>query len=129
MQDEINKLTKENNHLKFENEQYKEKYEELDEKTNYLIYHLNKVIKQQPEFIQKIVKKLFGNEVLSLFAFKHDYDPDTRKENHENLKKYSIFNKKEINKSLKHINSEMEKSAEEFYTKKKDKEKGNGLSL
>ena len=94
-----------------------------------MIYHLNKVIKQQPELIQKIVEKLFSNQVLSLFAFKHDYDPDTRKENDENLKKYNIFNKKEINKSLKHINDEMEKSAEEFYTKKKDKEKGGGLSV
>lgn len=37
MQDEINKLTEENIHLKFENKQYKEKYEELEEKTNYLV--------------------------------------------------------------------------------------------
>ena len=37
MQDEINKLTEENIHLKLENKQYKEKYEELEEKTNYLV--------------------------------------------------------------------------------------------
>ena len=37
------------------------------------------------------------------------------------------IHKKEINKSLKHINDEMEKSAEEFYTTKKEKD--DGLSL
>lgn len=55
MQDEINKLTEENIHLKFENKQYKEKYEELEEKTNYLVDHLNKV------FEKLIVKKSFNN--------------------------------------------------------------------
>lgn len=61
MQDEINKLTEENIHLKFENKQYKEKYEELEEKTNYFVDHLNKVFEKLPEFIQKIVKKSFNN--------------------------------------------------------------------
>lgn len=70
MQDEINKLTEENIHLKFENKQYKEKYEELEEKTNYLVNHLNKVFEKLPEFIQKIVEKLFNNKVLTLFGFK-----------------------------------------------------------
>ena len=40
MQDQINKLTEENNHLKWENKYIKEKYNELEEKTNYLIMHL-----------------------------------------------------------------------------------------
>lgn len=76
MHDEINKLTEENIHLRFENKHIKEKYEQLEEKTNYLIYHLNKVFEKLPEFIQKIVEKLFNNKVLSLFSFKHDYDPE-----------------------------------------------------
>ena len=46
-----------------------------------------------------------------------DYTP------YERLK----FNEKEINKSLKHINDDMEKSAEEFYTTKKEKD--DDLSL
>ena len=37
--------------------------------------------------------------------------------------------KKEIEKAINHINYEMEESAEDFYTDKKDKEKDDGLSL
>ena len=40
-----------------------------------------------------------------------------------------MFNKKEIDKSTKHINDEMYEYAEEFYNDKKDKEKDDGLSL
>ena len=125
MQDEINKLTEENIHLKFENKQIKEEYEQLEEKTNYLIYHLNKVFEKLPEFIQKIVEKLFNNKVLSLFSFKHDYDPEERKANQEFARKHNLFNKRQIEKATKHINDEMEESAEEFYNNKKD----DGLSL
>ena len=126
MQDEINKLTEENIHLKFENKQYKEKYEELEEKTNYLVDHLNKVFEKLPEFIQKIVEKLFNNKVLSLFSFKHDYDPEERKENQEFVRKHNIFNKREIEKVTKHLNDKMDETAEEFYKTKKDKEKDDG---
>ena len=115
MQDEINKLTEENIHLKFENKQYKEKYEELEEKTNYLVNHLNKVFEKLPEFIQKIVEKLFNNKVLSLFSFKHDYDSEERKANQEFVRKHNLFNKREIEKATKHLNSEMDEAAEEFY--------------
>ena len=126
MQDEINKLTEENIHLKFENKQYKEKHEELEEKTNYLVDHLNKVFEKLPEFIQKIVEKLFNNKVLSLFSFKHDYDPEERKENQEFVRKHNIFNKREIEKVTKHLNDKMDETAEEFYKTKKDKEKDDG---
>ncbi len=129
MQDEINKLTEENIHLKFENKQIKEEYEQLDEKTNYLIYHLNKVFEKLPEFIQKIVEKLFNNKVLSLFSFKHDYDPEERKANQEYVRKQNLFNKREIEKATKHINDEMDETAEEFYNNNKNKEKDDGLSL
>lgn len=129
MHDEINKLTEKNIHLRFENKHIKEEYEQLEEKTNYLIYHLNKVFEKLPEFIQKIVEKLFNNKVLSLFSFKHDYDPEERKTNQEYIRKHNIFNKREIEKATKHINDEMEESAENFYVDKKYKEKGDGLSL
>lgn len=129
IQDEINKLTEENIHLKFENKHIKEEYEQLEEKTNYLIYHLNKVFEKLPEFIQKIVEKLFNNKVLSLFSFKHDYDPEERKTNQEYIRKHNIFNKTEIEKATKHINDEMEESAEDFYVDKKYKEKDDSLSL
>ena len=129
MQDEINKLTDENNHLKFENKKIKEEYEQLEEKTNYLIYHLNKVFEKLPEFIQKIVEKLFNNKVLTLFGFKHDYDPEERKANQEFIKKHNVFNKREIEKATKHLNDEMDEAAEEFYQNKKSKEKDDRLSL
>ena len=120
MQDEINKLTDENNHLKFENKKIKEEYEQLEEKTNYLIYHLNKVFEKLPEFIQKIVEKLFNNKVLTLFGFKHDYDPEERKANQEFIKKHNLFNKREIEKATKHLTDEMDEAAEKFYKTKKD---------
>jgi len=59
-----------------ENLNNKIKISELEEKTNYLVDHLNKVFEKLPKFIQKIVEKLFNNKVLSLFSFKHDYDPE-----------------------------------------------------
>ena len=124
MQDEINKLTEENIHLKFENKQYKEKYEELEGKTNYLVDHLNKVFEKLPEFIQKIVEKLFNNKILSLFAFKHDYDPEERKVNQEFVRKHNLFNKREIEKATKHLNNEMDEATEEFYKHKKEKDNG-----
>ena len=63
---------------------------------------------------------------------KQEYDPEIKEKERKKLelrKISNLFNNKEINRSLKHINYEMEKSAEEFYTKKKDKEKGGGLSI
>lgn len=45
------------------------------------------------------------------------------------FKGFNLFNKSEIEKATKHINQEMEESAEDFYTDKKDKEKDDGLSL
>ena len=44
----------------------------------------------------------------------------------ESKKRFSLFNKKEIEKATKHINDEMEESAEEFYI---NKEKDDDLSL
>ena len=95
MRDQIEKLTEENSHLKWENKYIKEKYDELEEKTNYLISHLKKELKKLPEFIQKIVEKMFNNNY-SLFSFKHDYDPDVleerkklRQKEQERKKQYS----------------------------------------
>ena len=119
MQDEINKLTDEKIHLKFENKQYKEKYEELEEKTNYLINHLNKVFEKLPEFIQKIVEKLFNNKVLSLFSFKHNYDPEERKANQEFVRNHNLFNKKEIERATKHLNDKWMKLQKNFIRQRK----------
>src|SRR5574344_2771910 len=64
--DENKKLKEENDDLKKLNYQYENQYKSLKEKTNYLIYHLNKVFKKLPEFIQTIVDKLFNYSGLDL---------------------------------------------------------------
>ena len=58
--DENEKLKEEIEDLKRLNYQYENQYKSLKEKTDYLIYHLNKVLKKLPEFIQSIVERLFN---------------------------------------------------------------------
>ena len=45
------------------------------------------------------------------------------------IRKFNLFNNKEIERATKHLNNEMDEVAEEFYTDKKDKEKDDDLSL
>jgi len=62
--------------------------------------------------------------------FKQQYDSEVKEKERkifESRRISNLFNKKEINKSLKHINDEMEKSNEEFYSNKKQKD--DDLSL
>ena len=128
--DENKKLEEERDYYKGLSNQYEGMYKKEKEKTNYLIYHLNKVFKKLPEFIQTIVDKLFNYSGLDLEYFKRDYDPEVKRKNEKLFKGFNLVNKKEINKSTKHINDEMEEAAEEFYkTNRKDKEKDDGLSL
>ena len=100
-------------------------FNSLKEKTDYLIYHLNKVIKKLPEFIQNIVERLFNYSGLDLKYFKQQYDPEVKNK----FKGFNLFNKKDIEKATKNINDEMNEYAEEFYNDKKDIEKDDGLSL
>lgn len=125
--DENKKLEEERDFYKGLSNQYEGMYKREKEKTNYLIYHLNKVFKKLPEFIQTIVDKLFNYSGLDLEYFKRDYDPEVKRKNEKSFKGFNLFNKKEIDKSTKHINDEMEEAADEFYKTKKDKEKDNGL--
>lgn len=124
--DENTKLKEENDFYKHLTDQYKGMYEREKEKTNYLIYHLNKVFQRLPEFIKTIVDHLFNYSGLDLKHFKEQYDPEVIKKREKSFKGFNLFNKKEIEKATKHINQEMEESAEDFYT---DKEKDDGLSL
>ena len=71
-----------------------------DEKSLEYKYQMIQVFEKLPEFIQKIVEKLFNNNVLSLFSFKHDYDPEERKANQEFVRKYNLFNKREMKKMI-----------------------------
>ena len=127
--DENEKLKEENEDLKRLNYQYEHRYNDLKEKNDYLINHLNKVFQKLPEFIKTIVDHLFNHSGLSLKYFKQQYDPEVKRKEQSIFKGFNLFNKKEIEKATKHINYEMEESAEDFYTDKKDKEKDDGLSL
>lgn len=101
----------------------------LEEKTYYLIYHLNKVLKKLPEFIQNIVERLFNYSGLDLKYFKQQYEPEVKRKEESRFKGYNPFSKKEIEKTTKNINDDMDEYAEEFYNDKNDKEKDDGLSL
>ena len=127
--DENTKLKEENDFYKHLTDQYKGMYEREKEKTNYLIYHLNKVFQKLPEFIKTIVEHLFNYSVLDLKHFKEQYDPEIIRKREKSFKGFNLYNKKEINKATKHINDEMDEYAEEFYQTKKEKEKDDGLSL
>ena len=74
-----NQLWDENEKLKGLNYQYENQYKSLKEKTDYLIYHLNKVLKKLPEFIQNIVERLFNYSGLDLKYFKQQYDPEVKR--------------------------------------------------
>ena len=127
--DDNNKLKEENDFYKHLSDQYKGMYEREHEKTNYLIYHLNKVFQKLPEFIKTIVDHLFNYSGLDLKYFKQQYDPEVKKREESIFKRFNLFNKKEVEKSTRNLNNEMNEAAEEFYTNKKDKEKDDGLSL
>ena len=127
--DENEKLKEENEDLKRLNYQYENQYKSLKEKTDYLIYHLNKVLKKLPEFIKNIVERLFNYSGLDLKYFKQQYDPEVKRKEANRFKGFNLFNKKEIEKATKHINDEMDEYAEEFYNDKKDKEKDDGFEL
>lgn len=130
--DENKKLKEENDDLKKLNYQYENRYNDLKEKTDYLIYHLNKIIKNLPEFVQKIIDRLFNYNNINIKFFKQQYDPEVKKREQKEMelrKKFNLFNKKNIEKSTKHLNDEKDEAAEEFYKTKKEKEKDDGLSL
>ena len=120
--DENKKLKEENEHLKSINYQTETRYNDLKEKTDYLIYHLNKIIKKLPEFIQELIDRLFNYNNINLNFFKQQYDPEVIKKREKSFKGFNLFNKKEIDKATKHINDEMDEYAEEFYETKKSKD-------
>ena len=127
--DENEKLKKENEDLKRLNYQYENQYKTLKEKTDYLIHHLNKILKKLPEFIQNIVERLFNYSGLDLKYFKQQYDPEVKRKEESRFKGLNLFSKKEIENATKHINDEMDEYAEKFYNDEKDKEKDDGFEL
>ena len=45
---------------------FEQQLEDLKERTDYLIYHLNKIIKKLPEFIQNLIDRLFNYNNINL---------------------------------------------------------------
>ncbi len=124
--EENQKLEEKLENIKQENYQLKYQYNELEEKHNYLMYYVKKFIDKMPQVIKDIVNKVLDGP-MSVDLFKRQHDPEVLEKQNRSIRKFNLFNKSEINKSLKHINDEMEESAEDFYTKK---DKGNDdLSL
>ena len=127
--EENKKLLEERDFYKGLSNQYEGMYEREKEKTNYLIYHLNKVFQKLPEFIKTIVDYLFNHSSIDLEYFKKEYDPEVKRKEERRFKGFNLFNKNEIEKANRNLNNEMDEAAEEFYNTKKDKEKDDGLSL
>ena len=63
---------------------------------------------------------------MSVDLYKSQYDPEMLEERHRkveaNNRRFNLFNKKEREKATKHLNTEMDEAAEEFYKTKKDKD-------
>ena len=129
---ENQKLSKQNEDLKHENYQLKYKNEELEQQKNYLLYYIKKFLDKMPKVIKDIVEKIFDRN-MSVDLYKSQYDPEMlerqQKRIEANNRRFSLFNKREIEKATKHLNNEMDEAAEEYYQSKKDKEKDDGLSL
>ncbi len=123
--EENQKLEEKLENIKQENYQLKYQYNELEKKHNYLMYYVRKFIDKMPQVIKDIVNKVLDGP-MSVDLFKRQHDPEVLEKQNRSIRKFNLFNKSEINKSLKHINDEMEESAEDFYTKK---EKDDDLSL
>ena len=129
---ENQKLSKQNEGLKHENYQLKYKNEELEQQKNYLLYYIKKFLDKMPKVIRDIVEKIFDRN-MSVDLYKSQYDQEMlekqQKRIETNNRRFSLFNKKEIEKATKHLNNEMDGAAEEFYQTKKNKKKDDGLSL
>ena len=75
---------------------YENWYNDLKDKTDYLIDNIKKVIDKVPTFIKTIVNKLFGSQRMNLKFFIQQYDEDYKmKQEKERLKKLNIFRKKQ----------------------------------
>ena len=73
------------------------------------------MLKKLPEFIQNIVERLFNYSGLDLKYFKQQYDPEVKRKEESRFKGFNLFNKKELEKSTKHINDEMDEYVCEAY--------------
>ncbi len=104
----------------------------MEDEKHYLLYYLKKFIDKIPKVIKDIIENVFEGS-MSVDLYKRQHDPDMLEKQklkiESNHRIFRLYNKQQVDKSLKHINDEMDEAAEEFYHTKKDKEKDDGLSL
>ena len=99
---------------------YETWYNDLKDKTDYLINNIKKVIDKVPVFIKTIVNKLFGSQSMNLKFFIQQYDEDYKmKQENERLKKLNIFRKKQkditpIDNNIDYQPKENKKDREDF---------------
>lgn len=113
-------LLKENEELRkqldFEKKQhylYETWYNDLKDKTDYLINNIKKLIDKVPIFIKTIVDRLFGSQSMNLKFFIQQYDEDYKmKQEKERLKNLNIFKKRQKE------NNFIEKNIDFTYKKK-----------
>lgn len=75
---------------------YETWYNDIKDKTDYLINNIKKVIDKVPIFIKTIVNKLFGSQSMNLNFFIQQYDEDYKlKTEKERLKNLKIFKKRQ----------------------------------
>lgn len=97
---------------------YETWYNDLKDKTDYLINNIKKVIDKVPAFIKIIVERLFGSQGMNLNFFIQQYDEDYKmKQENERLKKLNIFRKKQ--KDIANIENNVDYKTRE---NKKDKD-------
>jgi len=92
---------------------YENWYNDLKDKTDYLINNIKKVIDKVPTFIKTIVDRLFGSQSMNLKFFIQQYDEDYKmKQEKERLKNINIFKKRQKE------NNFIEKNIDFTYKKK-----------
>lgn len=97
---------------------YENWYNDLKDKTDYLINNIKKVIDKVPTFIKTIVNRLFGSQSMNLKFFIQRYDEEYKtKQENERIKKLSIFRKKQ-----KDITSDENNIDYQYKENKKDKD-------
>ena len=115
---ENEELREQLNYEKNQHYLYETWYNDLKDKTDYLIDNIKKVIDKVPTFIETIVNKLFGSQSMNLKFFIQQYDEDYKvKQENERLTKLNIFRKKQ--KDITPIKNNIDYSPKE---NKKDKE-------
>ena len=99
---------------------YETWYNDLKDKTDYLIDNIKKVIDKVPAFIKTIVDRVFGSQGMNLKFFIQQYDEEYKmKQEKERLKKLNIFRKKQkditpIENNIDYQSKENKKDREDF---------------